>query len=257
MRHTRPIKPAQFKSRQFKPAQFKPAQLAAAALLAVSAIAPSIGAASAQEIPGDTDIPPASSTRFSCELADGEYTIMYSPESQPDTLYAWAAPGDMGGGWSADRRCAEISRRLELYRPDGLLELRTDIENGYDTVCATTEASSECRIVFTVPQGQDPLQTRDRVFENLAIANQGQETTAVNTYTSGNDGILRQIGRELGLDLPGGRSGSAAPSARPSAAINLRPFLDPADGGTGAALAGGIRSTGQPEGRSLDPDAFR
>ncbi len=232
---------------------FKPTQLAAA-LLAASAIAPAmIAPAAIAQDAGDTD-PTASSTRFSCQLADGEYTIMYNPESQPDQLYSWATPEDMGGGWFADRRCAEIGRRLELYRPDGLLELRTDVENGYNTVCATTEANSECRIVFTVPQGQDPLQTRDRVFENLAIANQGQETTAVTTYTSGSDGILRRIGRELGLDLPGGQ-GSASPSGAvpSSAAINLRPFLDPADGGTGTAL----RSQVQPSGRSLNPEAFR
>lgn len=233
----------------------KSAQLAAAAIAigtAASAIISSALVPSAlAQTSGDVNSPSSSSTRFSCQLAEGEYTVMYSPESEPNTLYAWAAPGDMGGGWSADRRCAEISRRLELYRPDGLLELRTDVENGYNTVCATTEASSECRIVFTVPQGQDPLQTRDRVFENLAIANQGQETTAVNTYTGGDDGILRQIGRELGLNLPTRRSGSAPSSIQPSAALNLRPFLDPADGGTGAALRGSS------PGRVLDPEAFR
>lgn len=222
-------------------------RLATATLVALSATAATTAPALAQST---TDSPAGTSTtgtRFSCQLVNGEYTIMYNPESQPDSLYAWATPGDMGGGWSADRRCSEISRRLEDYRPDGLQELRTDVENGYNTVCATTEVDGGCRIVFTVPQGQDPLQTRDRVFENLAIANQGQETTAVNTYTGNGDSILQQIGQELGISLPTGRSSGSR--VRSTAAIDLRPFLDPADGGTGAAL--------RSDGRRLDPDAFR
>ncbi|MGB3614457.1 MAG: COP23 domain-containing protein [Elainellaceae cyanobacterium] len=245
-------------------------QIALAALIAVGASGLSAGVASAQlarsgvsfplvlaqdsSSEGSTSTGPASTgstslTRFSCQLVDGEYTIMYNPESQPDGLYAWATPGDMGGGWFADRRCAEVSRRLEVYRPDGLLELRTDVENGYNTVCATTEANGACRIVFTVPQGQDPIQTRDRVFENLAIANQGQDTTAVNTYTGGGDGILQRIGRELGIDLPTNTgNGTSSGSARSDRGIDLRPFLDPADGGTGTALRSSAR---------LDPDAFR
>ena len=190
-----------------------------------------------------------STTRFSCQIENGEYTVMYLPESQPGESYPWASPGDMGGGWSAERRCIEISRRLEEYRPDGLLELRTDVENGYDTVCATTQQSSSCRIVFTVPEGQDPTLTRDRVFENLAVANSGQSTEAVNTFT-GDEGlqILDTLSRDLGINLP------SIPGARTtrtqSSGINLRPFLDPADGGTGTQL----RSSNPV---LLNPDDFR
>jgi len=57
----------------------------------------------------------------------------------------------MGDGWTSERRCTEISQRLGPYRPDGLIELRTDVENNYNTVCVTTENDPSCRIVFTVP----------------------------------------------------------------------------------------------------------
>ncbi|MGB3496348.1 MAG: COP23 domain-containing protein [Elainellaceae cyanobacterium] len=200
----------------------------------------------------DTTTSTADINRFNCQVQAGEYTVMYNPESQPDA-YAWASPGDMGGGWSADRRCTEIGRRLETYRPDGLLELRTGVENGYNTVCATTEQNPTCRIVFTVPEGQDPIMTRDRVFENLAAANSGQETDAVNTFNSGGSyQILERIGSEIGLDLSAitGRGRSRATRA---ASINLRPFLDPADGGTGEYL----RSTPGSAPARLNPGDFR
>ncbi|MGB3294421.1 MAG: COP23 domain-containing protein [Phormidesmis sp.] len=187
--------------------------------------------------------------RFECQLSEGAYTVMYRPESQPDTVYPWATPGEMGGGWTAERRCYTISERLESYRPEGLVELQVGMENGYDVVCATTEQSPGlCKIVFTVPPGQNPVVTRDRVFENLALADAGNTTTVVNTYTgNGSNNILGQISEAFNLPLGGS---STTPST--STGINLKPFLDTADGGTGAAL----KSPTAP-GRSLNPNNFR
>jgi hypothetical protein len=198
-------------------------------------IAPGLTLAQTSQTPS-VSTPPPSDARFVCEPVNGEYTVMYSPQSQPGKMYPWASPGTMGGGWSADRRCSEISRRLEFYRPDGLLELRTAVENGYNTVCVTTEQVPECRIVLTVPEGQDPINTRNQVFANLSTADSGQQTSAVNTY-SGNDGnsLLNQIGQVIGIDLSS-VTGQSRQRHNSSAGINLRPFLDPADGGTGARL---------------------
>ncbi len=176
--------------------------------------------------------------RFTCETSTGEYTVMYRPQSQPSQSYAWAKPGELGGGWTPERRCSEISRRLEFYRPDGLLEMQTAIENGYNTICVTTEQVPSCRIVLTVPPGQDPIATRDRVFSNLTVADSGQQTSAVNTFTGDNGGgLINQIGRAIGVDLSSlsGRQ-HRTESGSTSGNINLRPFLDAADGGTGKNL---------------------
>lgn len=188
--------------------------------------------------------------RFTCQMMNGQYTVMYHPESQKGQSYQWANPTGLGGGWTAERRCNEISRRLEFYRPDGLQEMKTAMENGYNTVCVTTQKVPGCRIVLTVPPGQDPIATRDRVFQNLTVADSGQQTQAVNTYAAGNRGgtIVDQLGQALG-----GLSnlGQVGPSA---GAIDLRPFLDRADGGTGNFLR---RGTSNRPGLRLNPDKFR
>jgi hypothetical protein len=187
--------------------------------------------------PNETDEP-----RFSCEQSGGRYTVMYHPQSQPDGTYPWATPTELGGGWTPERRCNEIARRLEFYRSDGLIELGTTVENGYDIVCVTTEADSRCRIVLTVPPGQDPQQTRDLVFENIVTADRGQSTEAVNTFDR-NENDIDLLEGVLGVELPESkRSG-----------IDLRPFLDPADGGTGEMLQDGA---GAPNPR-LNPGNFR
>lgn len=190
-------------------------------------------------------------TRFVCQTTSGQPTVMYQPESQPGQLYAWAVPSTMGGGWDASRRCFEISRRLESYRPDGLLEMQTGIENEYNTICVTTQRVPGCRIVLTVPPGQDPVATRDRVFQNLTIADSGQQTQGVNTFVNGGGrGIIGEAARLLNLNLPSLGGGQASYSS----GINLRPFLDRADGGTGQYLRGG-RSIAP--GRRLNPSNFR
>ncbi len=189
------------------------------------------------------------STRFSCQMTNGQYTVMYQPESQPGQAYPWAVPSNMGGGWDAARRCNEITRRLEAYRPDGLLEMRTGVENGYNTICVTTQRVPGCRIVLTVPPGQDPVATRDRVFQNLTIADNGQQTQGVNTFTSSNrGGIVGEVARWLGIS-----AGTNPSSGAYSNGINLRPFLDPADGGTGQFLRGRAATPG----RRLNPNKFR
>lgn len=175
-------------------------------------------------------------SRFSCETVNGQYTVMYHPLSQPEQAYAWANPSTLGGGWSPERRCNEISRRLESYRPDGLQQMRLSVENNYNIVCVTTQKDPSCRIVLTIPPNQDPQETRDRIFQNLTVADSGQDTQAVNTYAGNGSGsqLLDQVNRVVNQGLS--TLGIGHHSTQRSGNINLRPFLDPADGGTGTQL---------------------
>jgi Circadian oscillating protein COP23 len=188
-------------------------------------------------VPTETGNVPISGVRFFCQSNGGQPTVMYQPESQPDRAYPWAIPSAMGGGWSPEARCQEIAKRLEQYRPDGLVEMATAVENGLNTICVTTDRAPACRIVLTVPNGQDPIATRDRIFNNLASADDGQMTQGVNTYGStGNGNLLGNLGNVLGI--PGLGGGSAVKPR--NAGLNLRPFLDRADDGTGSKLKGGV-----------------
>lgn len=192
------------------------------------------------------------STRFVCQQFNGQNTVMYQPQSQPGQYFAWATPRTLGGGWDTARRCQTIAQRLESYRGDGLLELQTSVMNGENVVCVTTEANSACRIVFTVPRDKDPYIVRNSVFENLASADDGQQTTSVNTYRDRNGNQIEQIYRTI----VGGNNNRSAKSP-----IALKPFLDKADGGTGQGLRNGTRIGRQPNrqqpGARLNPNRFK
>lgn len=190
--------------------------------------------------PGQVNYPPQTSSidpRFTCQNNNGQYTVMYRPLSQPGRAYPWAVPRNLGDGWTAQRRCQEISQRLESYRPDGLAELQTGYENGYQTICATTETVPGCRIVLTVPPGQDAEVIRDRVFQSLTVADSGQMTQGVNAFTGGNSGqnFFNQLGQLFNFGQS--KTNPKAIATNPSEGINLRPFLDTADGGTGQQLS--------------------
>ncbi|MDJ0660598.1 MAG: COP23 domain-containing protein [Crocosphaera sp.] len=196
----------------------------------------------------------SSDTRFDCQYHEGRYKVMYRPQSQSMQPYPWAIPSNMGDGWTAERRCSEISRRLEMYRPDGLLELRNGWENNYDTICVTTEADPRCRIVLTVPPGKNPEITRDQIFQTLVAAEEGQYTQGVNAFTGGS-GINNPLGQLLNGTIPQ----IGQPSSPRSNGINLRPFLAPTDGGTGEKLEK-TPSNSNPRpsnSRTLNPNIFR
>lgn len=197
--------------------------------------------------------------RFTCQYYGGQYTVMYQPESQPGQYFAWATPRSLGDGWNAQKRCQTIAQRLESYRPDGLIELQTAVENRENIICVTSEANPSCRIVLTVPPEKDPYAVRNSVFQNLASADNGEQTIGVNTYssttTSGGNGI-NQIYNTTRSILNGGKKPVSSSSKDP---INLKPFLDKADRGTATGLRNGValRQSKPQTSNRLNPNKFR
>jgi hypothetical protein len=110
---------------------------------------------------------------------------------------------------------------------------------------------------LTVPRGKDPYTIRNSVFQNLTTADSGQQTIAVNTYTNRNRGNGDSL-YSLGQTLLGGKN--QVSSAKQG--INLKPYLDPKDGGTGGKLRNGVEirrntnTTRQAPSR-LNPSKFR
>jgi hypothetical protein len=182
---------------------------------------------------------------------------MYQPESQPGQYFAWAAPQALGGGWTPEKRCEAIASRLELYRPDGLQELRTGRENNENTICVTTDAVPSCRIVLTVPRDKDPNTILTSVFQNLTDADEGRNTTAVNTYRNSRQGGVRDI-YNIGRTILGSNRTNVSKSG-----VNLKPFLDAKDGGTGKNLRNGVSLGGRSQPSQtqrtirLNPGLFR
>jgi hypothetical protein len=231
-------------------------------------VVPTVPSGSSTTVPsGSTTVPSGSSnpiptsttvdsnTRFSCQYNNGQPTVMYQPQSQPGQYFSWAAPQTLGGGWDSQKRCQAIASRLESYRPDGLQELQIGVQNNENIICVTTEAQPGCRIVLTVPRGKDPYTIRNSVFQNLTTADSGQQTIAVNTYANRNRNNRDSL-FNLGQTLLGGNNQVNDSQS----GINLKPYLDPQDGGNGGKLTNstGIRrNTRLKSPIRLNPGSFR
>ena len=115
----------------------------------------------------------------------------------------------------------------------------------------TTRANPLCRIVLTVPRGQDPFVVLNDVFQNLITADSGRQTVPVNTYSSN--------GRRVnGLDNLGrtvlGRGNNPMTASR--SGINLKPFLTPEDGGTLTSSTTQNPDSAPANRRRLSPNSF-
>ncbi|MGD1703820.1 COP23 domain-containing protein [Dapis sp. BLCC M229] len=101
--------------------------------------------------------------RFSCELRQDTnkgkevWTVMYDNDKKKQPWLGMVIP--MGGGWSPERRCQEIERRLENFREDGLVSLgyRDDPDTPQQQVlCVKTKSSGEnCPLLMTLDVGMD------------------------------------------------------------------------------------------------------
>ncbi len=104
--------------------------------------------------------------RFSCELRPdterGEYvwTVMYDNGKKKQPWLGIVIP--MGGGWSPERRCQEIEKRLENFRQDGLVSLgyRDDPNTPQQQVlCVKTKLTADgCPLLMTLDVGTDGYQ---------------------------------------------------------------------------------------------------
>ena len=101
--------------------------------------------------------------RFSCEerrdTERGEFvwTVMYDNDKKKQPWLGMVIT--MGGGWSPERRCQEIEKRLENFREDGLVSLgyRDDPNTPQQQVlCVKTKSSGEnCPLLMTLDVGTD------------------------------------------------------------------------------------------------------
>jgi hypothetical protein len=172
---------------------------------------------------------PDEEVRFSCETQAGRPTVMYAPVSQPGNLYAWATPEDMGAAWPAERRCAEIARRLETVSSRWLARAANGPrERLQHRLC---HHRSRRQLSHRIHRARG---ARRRSPPAIASSTtwcwpiKGQTTEGVTTFAEG-DSLLDEIGNVLGF--PDWQLSGARSLAR--AALISSPFWIAADGGTG------------------------
>lgn len=73
----------------------------------------------------------------------------------------WTSDTFEEAGWSAQRRCEQVSSRFEQLRLDGKLKyLTTGRINGQPVICSTSSKGGSCDgLLYTLKPNQDPVAT--------------------------------------------------------------------------------------------------
>jgi hypothetical protein len=110
----------------------------------------------------------ANKTTFQCIGAGGGYaTIAVSASGKKtEPLITWNSAAFEGSGWTPQRRCDEVTSRLNsvVTEVGGLFSsvlLTTGVVNGYDVICWVNNEQSRCNsnnLLVTISPGRDPGQ---------------------------------------------------------------------------------------------------
>lgn len=130
-------------------------------------------------------------TRFFCgEDANGEHTTYANRGKGNVPIVTWRSDFFGGSGWTAERRCNEVSARFQAFDESGRLEyLATGAVNRYPVICAASYLGGRCEdgnVLITLHPDASP----DTVLMELT-----------NTRGRVNSGPIVQSGRRVFIDV--------------------------------------------------------
>ncbi len=132
------------------------------------------GSGSANEIRPSQLAQAKSSRKFRCEHINGVPTIVVKTVRGNIPMIRWVK--SFSGRYnSVDRRCTEVSARLDRFNRNGKLKfIRTGNVNTYPVICADTGVSGNTcpnqSVLVTLPKGTDSGQTLQQLLDLRARA---------------------------------------------------------------------------------------
>ncbi|APB32978.1 hypothetical protein GlitD10_0664 [Gloeomargarita lithophora Alchichica-D10] len=118
---------------------------------------------------------------FYCGTSQGSPATLAKSGSRVVPIIRWSSDAFSDSGYSATRRCQEVSKRFQTYYNDGSLSfITTGRMNGQNVVCVARSNGGPCAgLLFTLKPGSNPTQAINQLF-NIRTRASGpiNETTA-------------------------------------------------------------------------------
>ncbi|AUT01960.1 hypothetical protein CLI64_17060 [Nostoc sp. CENA543] len=117
----------------------------------------------------------AEGTTFYCAKNKGiPVTFARTQDGKKVPIIRWVSSNYFPPPWTAQRRCAEVSRRFQRNYDNGRLRrIKTGTLRGEPVVCAAMNQNSACTdntLLFTLKRGTDPNAIVRRLFDRRALA---------------------------------------------------------------------------------------
>ena len=129
----------------------------------------------------------ATASRFLCSTSNGVPTTEATTrDGRRVAVIRWTSRVFSGSGWTAERRCREVSNRFEQFRQQGRLRyITTGRMRGQPVLCTTLANGGACDgLLYTLKPGQDPSATLARLLELRVKARGPLNETGPRLYVS-------------------------------------------------------------------------
>jgi len=167
----------------------------------------------------------ASASRFVCGSDGGVPTTeAITLDGRNVSVIRWTSRVFAGSGWSAQRRCQEVSSRFEQFRQQGRLRfITTGRMRGQSVLCTALSSGGACDgLLYTLKPGQDPSATLARLLELRVKARGPLNETGPRLYVSidtllqqPDDRVAETAGSTVSSLDPASRELRQAPSSSP------------------------------------------
>lgn len=109
----------------------------------------------------------ANTVTFTCSQVGGVPTTVVQTPKGNFSVIKWVSHYFANSGWTAEKRCSEVSARFQDYHAQGKLRyLTTGIKNGQNVVCVTQQDKGSCEgLLFTLKAGSNPGKTLERLLD--------------------------------------------------------------------------------------------
>lgn len=128
---------------------------------------------------------------FSCKMNYGVWTTVVNESGKPEkALIRWDS--DFGGqvGYTRERRCNEVTNRMNSYLSNRGQFLTHGIQNGQKVICTTDRLGKDClNFLYTVKPEHDPKARLEELFaltnkNNTPLPLRERRCAATKTYIS-------------------------------------------------------------------------
>ncbi|MBP0014682.1 MAG: COP23 domain-containing protein [Roseofilum sp. SBFL] len=113
---------------------------------------------------------------FWCATSSGAPATLYqNRQGGVEPWIYWTSDAFSGSGYTPERRCQEVSSRLETYRRNRQLQFITvGRMNNQNVICTASQVNGRCEnLIYTLKAGQDPIAT----LYNFLAWREGQAAT--------------------------------------------------------------------------------
>lgn len=129
----------------------------------------------------------ATASRFVCSSVGGVPTTeAITRDGRKVSVIRWTSRVFSGSGWTAERRCQEVSSRFDQFRQQGRLRyITTGRMRGQSVLCTAQSMAGACDgLLYTLKPGQDPSATLARLLELRVKARGPLNETGPRLYIS-------------------------------------------------------------------------